>query len=224
MLKKGYAFLMVIAATILIPGVVGVPLGKSSANAYRVIPQLPSVSTISIVKTQSVKNPNLGLIVQNKEQVTCLAKNIYFEAATQSTAGKLAVAFVTKNRVDSHHFPNSFCDVIYEGLHWSSGHPKRDRCQFSWYCDGMGDNPRAGRGWNSSQSIAKWFYDHQDRLMDITDGATHYHADWMEKYPKWANKYRKNVRIDDHIFYKHSYRNKKKTNELTLAFKIVKNL
>jgi spore germination cell wall hydrolase CwlJ-like protein len=205
MLKKGYAFLMVIAATILIPGVVGVPLGKSSANAYRVIPQLPSVSTISIVKTQSVKNPNLGLIVQNKEQVTCLAKNIYFEAATQSTAGKLAVAFVTKNRVDSHHFPNSFCDVIYEGLHWSSGHPKRDRCQFSWYCDGMGDVPREGNGWRNSQSIAKWFYDHKDRLMDITDGATHYHANWMEKYPHWSKQYRKNVTIDDHIFYKRSY-------------------
>ncbi len=78
MLKKGYAFLMVIAATILIPGVVGVPLGKSSANAYRVIPQLPSVSTISIVKTQPTNQPKIDLIVQNEEQVTCLAKNIYF--------------------------------------------------------------------------------------------------------------------------------------------------
>lgn len=193
-------------ATILIPGVVGVPLGKSSANAYRVIPQLPSVSTISIVKTQPTNQPKIDLIVQNEEQVTCLAKNIYFEAATQSTAGKLAVAFVTKNRVDSQHFPNSFCDVIYEGLHWASGHPKRDRCQFSWYCDGMGDVPREGNGWRNSQSIAKWFYDHKDRLMDITDGATHYHANWMLKFPKWSSKYKKNVTIDDHIFYKRSYK------------------
>ncbi len=206
MLKKGYAFLMVIAATILIPGVVGVPLGKSSANAYRVIPQLPSVSTISIVKTQPTNQPKIDLIVQNEEQVTCLAKNIYFEAATQSTAGKLAVAFVTKNRVDSQHFPSTFCDVIYEGLHWASGHPKRDRCQFSWYCDGMGDDPREGSGWRNSQSIAKWFYDHKDRLMDITDGATHYHANWMLKFPKWSSKYKKNVTIDDHIFYKRSYK------------------
>jgi len=115
MLKKVYAFLMVIVATILIPGVVGVPLGKSSTKI--VIPQLPSVS---LVKTQSIKNPNLDIIVQNQEQITCLAKNIYFEAATQSTAGKLAVAFVTKNRVDSNHFPSTFCDVIYEGPHYGT--------------------------------------------------------------------------------------------------------
>ena len=166
------------------------------------MPHLPSVS---LVKTQSIKNPNLDLIVQNQEQITCLAKNIYFEAATQSTAGKLAVAFVTKNRVDSTHFPSTFCDVIYEGPHYASGHPKRDRCQFSWYCDGMGDNPREGYGWRNSQSVAKWFYDHKDRLMDITDGATHYHANWMQKFPKWSKKYKKNVTIDDHIFYKRSY-------------------
>ena len=201
MLKKVYAFLMVIVASLLISGGTGVTtLGKSSTQ--EIIPQLPSVS---LVKTQSIKNPNLDLIVQNQEQITCLAKNIYFEAATQSTAGKLAVAFVTKNRVDSTHFPSTFCDVIYEGPHYASGHPKRDRCQFSWYCDGMGDNPREGYGWRNSQSVAKWFYDHKDRLMDITDGATHYHANWMEKFPKWSKKYKKNVTIDDHIFYKRSY-------------------
>ena len=155
--------------------------------------------------------------VISQAEIECMAKNIYFEAAVESTAGQLAVAQVTLNRVKSKHYPNTVCEVVYEGPKDANGFPKRDRCQFSWYCDGMGDNPRAGRGWSSSQSIAKWFYDHQDRLMDITDGATHYHADWMEKYPKWAHKYRKNVRIDDHIFYKHSYRNKKKTNELTLA-------
>ena len=151
------------------------------------------------------------------EESQCLALNIFFEAAVESTAGKLAVAHVTLNRVKSNNYPNSICEVVKEGIHHSNGLPKRDRCQFSWYCDGRDDVPRNGRSWESSQSIAKWFYDHQDRLMDITDGATHYHADWMEKYPKWAHKYRKNVRIDDHIFYKHSYRNKKKTNELTLA-------
>ena len=90
MLKKVYAFLMVIVATILIPGVVGVPLGKSSTKV--IIPQLPSVS---LVKTQAIKNPNLDIIVQNQEQITCLAKNIYFEAGVESTAGKLAVANVT---------------------------------------------------------------------------------------------------------------------------------
>ena len=212
MLRKVTTFFMVFVASLFFTGSTYTstsPTGKITFETSSIIPIVPELpATLNPVKIPQ------EIIT---DQVQCLSKNIYFEAATQSTAGKLAVAFVTKNRVDSERFPNTFCEVIYEGLHWASGHPKRDRCQFSWYCDGMGDNPRNGRAWESSQSIAKWFYDHQDRLMDITDGATHYHADWMEKYPKWAHKYRKNVRIDDHIFYKHSYRNKKKTNELTLA-------
>ena len=212
MLRKVTTFFMVFVASLFFTGSTYTstsPTGKITFETSSIIPIVPELpATLNPVKIPQ------EIIT---DQVQCLSKNIYFEAATQSTAGKLAVAFVTKNRVDSERFPNTFCEVIYEGLHWASGHPKRDRCQFSWYCDGMGDNPRLGRAWESSQSIAKWFYDHQDRLMDITDGATHYHADWMQKYPKWANKYRKNVRIDDHIFYKHSYKNKKKRNELTLA-------
>ena len=210
MLRKVTTFFMVFVASLFFAGSTHTsPTGKITFETSSIIPIVPELpATLNPVNIQQV-------IIT--DQVQCLSKNIYFEAATQSTAGKLAVAFVTKNRVDSERFPNTFCEVIYEGLHWASGHPKRDRCQFSWYCDGRDDVPRNGRSWESSQSIAKWFYDHQDRLMDITDGATHYHADWMEKYPKWAYKYRKNVRIDDHIFYKHRYKNKKKTNELTLA-------
>ena len=153
-----------------------------------------------------------------------MAKNIFFEAAVESTAGKLAVAQVTLNRVNSDKFPSTVCDVVYEGPHYTARNgqqlPKRDRCQFSWYCDGKSDDPRKAKSWSKSQSVAQWFYDHQDRLMDITDGATHYHADWMEKYPHWATKYLKVVSIDDHIFYQ-NVRSKNikimKTSELTLA-------
>ena len=48
-----------------------------------------------------------------------MAKNIFFEAAIESTAGKLAVAHVTLNRVDSKHFPSSVCEVVYEGPHYT---------------------------------------------------------------------------------------------------------
>ena len=214
MLKKVYAFFMVIVASTLLAG----NTQTSQQVNLKNIPQIPSsiqpllLSISPILETQTV--------TQIGNQVKCLAKNIYFEAATQSTAGKLAVAFVTKNRVDSNRFPNSFCEVIYQGPHWASGLPKRNRCQFSWYCDGKSDDPRKAKSWSKSQSVAQWFYDHQDRLMDITDGATHYHADWMEKYPHWATKYLKVVSIDDHIFYQ-NVRSKNikimKTSELTLA-------
>ena len=213
MLKKVNAFFMVIVASLILAG----NTQTSQQVNLKNIPQVPSsIQPLSILSISPILQMQIG------NQVKCLAKNIYFEAATQSTAGKLAVAFVTKNRVDSNRFPNSFCEVIYQGPHYASGHPKRNRCQFSWYCDGKSDDPRKVRSWKNSQLIAKWFYDHQDRLMDITDGATHYHADWMQKYPNWARTYKRNVRIDDHIFYqKREYGNvqnrKLKISELTLA-------
>ena len=124
MLKKVYAFFMVIVASTLLAG----NTQTSQQVNLKNIPQIPSsiqpllLSINPILETQTV--------TQIGNQVKCLAKNIYFEAATQSTAGKLAVAFVTKNRVDSNRFPNSFCEVIYQGPHWATGHPKRNRCQF----------------------------------------------------------------------------------------------
>ena len=130
-----------------------------------------------------------------------MAKNIYFEAAIESTAGKIAVAQVTMNRVRSRHYPDSICKVVYQGKHHSNGFPVRDRCQFSWYCDGKGDEPRPTPAWKDSVEIAEYII-RTPSLLDITDGATHYHADWMEKFPKWAHQKKKLVKIDTHIFYK----------------------
>ena len=37
-------------------------------------------------------------------------------------------------------------------------------------------------------------------LIDITDGATHYHADYV--FPEWRKSKTKTVEIGDHIFYR----------------------
>ena len=134
-------------------------------------------------------------------ELECMAKNIYFEAAIESTAGKMAVAQVTMNRVRSPHYPDTICGVVYQGKRHSNGFPVRDRCQFSWYCDGKGDEPRPTPAWRDSVEIAEYII-RTPSLLDITDGATHYHADWMKKFPKWAYQKKKLVKIDTHIFYK----------------------
>ena len=138
---------------------------------------------------------------ENVKQITCMAKNIFYEAATESTAGRLAVAQVTLNRVKSHRFPNTVCDVVYQGFHTANGFPKRDRCQFSWYCDGKGDDPKDGRLWSASQELAKHVFRYKDSMVDITDGATHYHANYIDS-PRWANQHHITTKIDQHIFYK----------------------
>ena len=45
----------------------------------------------------------------------CLAKNMYYEARNQGTAGWLAVTGVVLNRVNDRRFPNNICDVITQG-------------------------------------------------------------------------------------------------------------
>ncbi len=146
-----------------------------------------------------------NLLIDSKE-LTCMAKNIFFEAAIESTAGKLAVAQVTLNRVNSSRYPNTVCGVVYEGLHYTNqtgqSYPVRDRCQFSWYCDGKGDEPRAdSKLWKDTQELAKYVLLRQDELPDITDGALNYHADYIDA-PRWAGRKHKTAKIDTHIFYR----------------------
>jgi len=146
-----------------------------------------------------------NLLVDEKE-LLCMAKNIFFEAAIESTAGKLAVAQVTLNRVNSKYYPNTVCGVVYEGLHYTASNglqlPVRDRCQFSWYCDGKGDEPRKNtKLWADTQELAKYVLLRQDELPDITDGALNYHADYIAA-PRWAGRKHKTAKIDTHIFYR----------------------
>ena len=96
--------------------------------------------------------------VISQAEIECMAKNIYFEAAVESTAGQLAVAQVTLNRVKSSYYPNTVCEVVYEGKHYTTSKgdqfPVRDRCQFSWYCDGKGDEVKnKGKLWEKLHAL-----------------------------------------------------------------------
>ena len=159
--------------------------------------------------TLSLKHDYFSNITYSNVELECLALNIYFEAGVESTAGKLAVANVTINRKNSSDYPNTICSVVKEGKHYhdkkvDKKYPLRDRCQFSWYCDGLVDKPKKGRTWDTSLEVAEIALKkhYADILIDITDGSTHYHANWMEKYPSWAYTKKKMATIDRHIFYK----------------------
>ncbi len=128
----------------------------------------------------------------------CLTDNIYFEARGQGQAGWLAVAQVTLNRVQDKRFPNTICEVVKQGLTYASGDPIRNKCQFSWYCDGKSDKPKNTKVYNEISELVDYINDHD--LRDITEGATHYHADYVR--PSWAKTKTKTTEIEDHIFYR----------------------
>ena len=125
----------------------------------------------------------------------------------ESTAGKLAVANVTINRKLNDNYPNTICGVVQEGIHYYNAKlkdhvPVRDRCQFSWYCDGKADkiHKKDKRIYKEIYNLAYVSLIKGITILDITDGATHYHADYVS--PAWKKSKTKTTEIGDHIFYR----------------------
>lgn len=139
-------------------------------------------------------------LAEYSEQHQCLAMNIYHEARGDSSLGQKAVGFVTLNRVYDSRYPNTICDVVYDAHVDSRGFPLRNKCQFSWYCDGKSDTPKSVQAWQEAKDLAHWVMQNYGVTDDYTDGATMYHASYVNPY--WASSYDRTVRIDTHIFYK----------------------
>lgn len=141
-------------------------------------------------------------VVFELSEIGCLAKNIYFEAGIEDTAGKVAVALVTVNRVLDSTFPESICDVVHQAKRDTKGNPIRYKCQFSWYCDGKADTPFQSENWQDSQNLAWKVFTlySENKLLDITDGALYYHATYVTPY--WAESMTRTTKIGSHIFYR----------------------
>ncbi len=127
----------------------------------------------------------------DKEQ-QCIADAIYHEARGESFEGMLAVANVIVNRIKSKDFPNTACGVVYQ------------RKQFSWtLLPAKIATPVLDYG-SSILYISKLAV--QSRLIDITRGATHYHATSVSPY--WTDSKVKVFSVGKHLFYKtkHKFR------------------
>ena len=157
---------------------------------------VPTIYQPAIVEVE----PKPVKMLLDPSELDCMAKNIYFEAAIESTAGKLAVAQVTMNRVRSSNYPDTICKVVKQGKHHANGFPMRDRCQFSWYCDGKSDDPKEPTTYGALYDMAMDLVYGDITVVDITEGATHYHADYV--YPAWRKTKTKTIEIEDHIFYR----------------------
>ena len=147
-----------------------------------------------------------NIVWNDNEHVKCLALNMYHEARDQGTAGKLAVSAVVINRVSASRFPNTICEVIKQGptrKSWrdpSVSYPIKNRCQFSWYCDGISDEVKDEKTYQKILDFARLIMHNDIQFVDITDGATHYHADYVK--PDWADTKTRTTEIGDHIFYR----------------------
>ena len=139
------------------------------------------------------------------DPLVCLATAIYFEARGEPIVGQIAVANVIINRMYDERYPDDVCSVVKQGptYTWKPDYPVRDKCQFSFYCDGKSDYAPKGNAWELSIMVA--FGVMSMRTYDVTEGATHYHATYV--YPDWAESKQKTVQINNHVFYRWNYGN-----------------
>ena len=174
---------------------------KSITLSFCVAVSLVMVTMFMVEETKyslPFKTYYSSLTPDARQEVECLAENIYFESAMEPTEGKLAVAFVTMNRLKSGKFADSICGVVKQKIH--------NVCQFSWWCEDKpkamstnkvltnGDNPL----YNGVRDIAVFVYINYERVTDPSKGAMFYHADYVN--PRWPNMIRTNI-IGRHIFY-----------------------
>ncbi|MEO1028517.1 MAG: cell wall hydrolase, partial [Pseudomonadota bacterium] len=116
----------------------------------------------------------------------------YYEARSESLSGQLAVAEVIANRVKDARYPNTICEVVYQGSRRNIG------CQFTFTCDGALNRKPRGVRWQRSKAVAAQV------VLDLheprTAGATHYHANYVD--PIWNAGLVHTKTIGTHIFYR----------------------
>lgn len=133
-------------------------------------------------------------VADKTRQLDCLTRNIYWEAATEPFEGKVAVAQVTINRVDSGQFGKDICGVVFQ----KNIIYEKVLCQFSWVCEGnWKTKPVAPKLYSESEEVAKKVLFENFRLPGLTE-AIYYHADYVK--PGWNR--HKLTKIGQHIFYK----------------------
>ena len=138
-------------------------------------------------------DPDYMTAAEVEKSLDCLAMNVYREAGHEPFEGKVAVAQVTLNRVNSNKFPRDVCAVVYQ----KSRFTERVICQFSWYCDSKHRNrPVDDEAYEESYRVAKMVFLEDFRLESIKD-ALCYHADYVN--PNW--KLKRITKIGAHIFY-----------------------
>jgi len=130
------------------------------------------------------------------KQVDCLAKNIYYESGNEKYEGKLAVAQVTMNRVNSGKFPSDICSVVYQK---TTDQQLKTVCQFSWTCMVKEMVIKDKYMWEESVNIAKRALT-EPYVHDIIaqSNALFFHAVYVK--PNWSNT-KVIKQIGNHIFY-----------------------
>lgn len=161
-------------------------LKNEDPNAGRFVPP------VDIGDHAWASTPLPAAVFSGKEQA-CLATAIYFEARGEPVKGQAAVAQVVLNRVRNPTYPGTICGVVYQNYNW------RNRCQFSFACDGIRDRISSPDHYRTAQEVAMAVTAGKIWIPEV-GSSTHYHATYV--HPRWSRTMEKMKKIGLHIFYR----------------------
>ena len=144
---------------------------------------LPIVSHQQPLSEVQQVSSNLG------QQIECMAKNLYNEAAMESFEGKLAVAHVTMNRANSPQFPKTVCEVVYQKVN--------NTYQFSWVGERVGP-VKNKYAWQECMIVARKALTESSLHDTIYKTKSMYYHNTSVN-PAWKLKYV--AKIGNHLFY-----------------------
>lgn len=122
-------------------------------------------------------------------EVRCLAENVYYESRGEPLKGQVAVAKVTLNRV-TEGYAKSVCGVVHQ-----SG-------QFSWVNNRAELSSPYGTAWLHAIGVAVAVLNEKHRIEDPTNGATYFHATYIQWQPGWQRVQDSVRQIGNHVFYR----------------------
>lgn len=175
-------------------------LSTLSANANS------SIITTTLLSTKNYFS-NQKEIIENslfeRKEKECLALGLYHEARGEPVIGQYAVGATILNRVRSTAYPNTICDVVFQNQHL------KNRCQFSFACDGISDRPRNKSSYVKMLRLAGHILNNgiarEAKFMGQTfhsdiGSMTHYHR--YDVSPSWSRKLKHVSQLGAHVFFK----------------------
>ena len=132
------------------------------------------------------------------DQINCLVEAVYHEARSERFMAQLSVANVVLQRVTDRRFPNTICKVVHQGKYNRRGQPIRNKCMFSYWCDGKSERMYDHESFEAAIEISYLIM--QGVRLGTVKGATHYHAYYVK--PRWSYKMNHMFTTGKHLFYK----------------------
>ena len=157
------------------------------------------LTILKVTQFEPIEEPKVVKVVDPK-QLTCMAKNIFYEAGSESINGQAAVARVVMNRI-AYGFGKDPCAVIYQTSHIDKliddEMQKVKLCQFSWVCEGKAEPNKNSIKYKQAEQVAYEVLAH-DAYNDVVPKTTLFFHN-LSVDPLWP--YKQVAKIGNHIFY-----------------------